>query len=116
MTTPISIDDNGWLVCPVCGGNYLHQDSVAVYHLSSPPGLRMERQVLVDATTNTVDDALIPAGTGMNPSYTGREGMRVAFYCENGCDVPDLTISQGKGNTMIEWDHDSKLPKNGMDG
>jgi hypothetical protein len=115
MNVPISIDDYGWLVCPVCGGNYLHQDSVAVYHLSAPSDLQMERQVLIDCSTNTVDDALIPAGTHMNPSYTGREGTRMAFYCEEGCDVPDLVISQGKGNTTIAWDHGSSLPKNRMD-
>ena len=108
---PIAFSDNDWLVCPVCGNDYLHQGSVAIYHLSPPKGLNMERQVLVDTDANTVDDGLIPAGTLMNPSYTGREGMRISFYCEGECDVPDLVISQGKGNTTIEWGHDSKLPK-----
>ena len=109
--TPIAFSDNEWLACPVCGDDYLHQASVAIYHLLAPEGLNMERQVLVDTTTNTVDDALIPTGTLMNPSYSGREGMRIAFYCESSCDVPDLLISQGKGNTTIAWDVDSKLPK-----
>lgn len=109
--TKIAFSDNDWLACPVCAWDYLHQESVAIYHLNPPEGLGMERQVLVDTTTNTVDDGLIPAGTLMNPSYTGREGMRIAFYCEGGCDVPDLIISQGKGNTTIAWDVDSKLPK-----
>lgn len=108
---PITMSDAVMLLCPVCSCPEMHQCSVAIYHLSAPEGLNMERQVLVNKVENTVDDGLIPTGTFMNPSYTGREGMRIAFYCEHGCDVPDLIIWQGKGNTLIGWDSDSKLPK-----
>jgi hypothetical protein len=112
--TPITFRtfiNNESLACPVCGDEYVRQASVAIYHLPAPAGLDIERQVLIDLTTDTVDDGLIPAGTLMNPSHSGREGIRIAFYCETGCDVPDLLIAQDKGNTRIEWDHDSKLPK-----
>ena len=45
----------------------------------------------------------------MNPSCE-REGLRIGFYCETGCIVPDLVVYQHKGWTYIEWDSEKRLP------
>tara|TARA_R110000796_G_scaffold192445_1_gene309123 strand:+ start:296 stop:727 length:432 start_codon:yes stop_codon:yes gene_type:complete len=104
------LEDGTWLQCPICNGPNLHQGSVGVYHLGTPSEYLLEHQVIVDTTTQEVNDGYIPLGTGMNPS-SRRQGMRIAFECEVECDVPDLIIYQHKGTTVIGWDDVSMLPK-----
>lgn len=103
---PVSLVDNTCLRCPECSDQYLHQDSVAVYH-HRIMGHALEQQVLVHRD-GTVQDGVIPEGTAMNPSEE-RDGIRISFWCEHDCHVPDLLVYQDQGGTYIEWDSEKRL-------
>jgi hypothetical protein len=79
---------------------------VAVYH-HRIAGHALEQQVIV-RHDGTVDDGVIPEGTAMNPSEE-RDGIRISFWCEHDCHVPDLLVYQNQGCTYIEWDSEKRL-------
>ncbi len=103
---PVSLADGTCLRCPECGEQYLHQSDVGVYH-SRIMGHALEQQVLI-YKDGTVQDGVIPEGTAMNPSEE-REGVRISFWCEHDCSVPDLLVYQDQGCTYIEWDTEKRL-------
>lgn len=45
-----------------------------------------------------------------NPSLR-RDGIRIAFACENCTTLPDLTIVQHKGATQLQWEYESPFPQ-----
>lgn len=84
--------DGGWLECPACGNNYLHQDRVEVF------GVTRSQAVFI-----TQDGVRVSHDTTGNPSRE-REGLRIQFHCEN-CEADLwLRIYQHKGNTNIGWE------------
>ena len=87
------------LICPVCNGENLHQRAVGVYHHTSNDN----RGVLVDPNGECTVHTNIHANI-LNPSNE-REGMRINFWCEIECKVPDLLLYQHKGTTYLEWDN-----------
>jgi hypothetical protein len=85
------------LRCPWCGGDYLHQRRVEVFHRHREEGpsvgVTVERGVpIADLSAS-------------NPSER-RQGLLIFFDCEN-CDLEaqDLPLAfyQHKGRTFVEW-------------
>lgn len=70
-------------------------------------GYALEQQVLV-WSGGIVQEGVIPEGTDMNPSEE-RQGIRISFWCEFDCRVPDLLVYQDQGCTYIEWDTEKRL-------
>jgi len=103
---PVSLVAETCLRCPECGEQYLHQCDVGIYH-HRIIGYALEQQVLV-YTGGTVQEGIIPEGTAMNPSGE-RQGIRISFWCEHDCRVPDLLVYQDQGGTYIEWDSEKRL-------
>lgn len=96
----------GHLICPCCGGEYLHHVSVTVFDR----GEDAEQVRKVGIGKGTLTANLVPNEGSGNPSRR-RHGMTITFWCE-GCAetfegepvrLMDLTISQHKGNTEIAW-------------
>ena len=86
------------LICPVCNGENLHQQAVGVYHHT----LNDNQGILVTPDGECVVHTNIHANI-LNPSGD-REGMRVNFWCESDCKVPDLLLYQHEGTTYMSWD------------
>lgn len=105
----ISMDayDNDILTCPGCGHGNLHQDTVGVYH-NRDARTGKEQSVVVSGHSG-VAIADVPRAASLNPSNR-RDGIRIGFWCEHECDVPDLLIYQVKGLTFVRWDDERKLP------
>lgn len=97
----VSIDPDGILACPVCGGCYLHQHEVEAgwrvedgdvfRHVSSFNSTKTDVR-----TAKNVD---IPNGYGYRRNY-----LVLRLECENcGHYGIELCIYQSKGQTMLEW-------------
>lgn len=100
---------NGELVCPFCGGNYLHQVKTSVYQRSEDD----------DTCTLTVVEGFCTQVTALAPNDGNpsgrRQGLVIRFDCEfsggdNHPDMPiELCIAQHKGNTLMFWRHEGRL-------
>jgi hypothetical protein len=87
-------DWGGELLCRSCGSNYLHQDRIEVFERGEDQ--KHGVHVVVENMKASVDSDF-----GGNPSKR-REGLSIRFWCE-GCEAkPLLTISQHKGNTLVD--------------
>lgn len=83
------------LLCPACGDSYLHHDGVEVFECDEDATTGVH--VSVSGGKAQVDNVLEG-----NPSAR-RHGLTVHFSCE-GCDAkPVLSISQHKGNTLVNF-------------
>ena len=88
------IDDE--LLCPICGGNYLHhlkidnyargEDDVSCFHTT------IDDKLTITRTDNNMD----------NPSMR-RDGLTIEFYCESCDNKSIMRIAQHKGQTLIDW-------------
>lgn len=83
------------LLCPSCGGNYLHHEKVEIFERieDADDGIHIS----VSDGTATVDKNLID-----NPS-SRRHGLIIHFTCEHCPATPIMTIIQHKGNTWIDF-------------
>ncbi|AYV11544.1 MULTISPECIES: hypothetical protein [Shewanella] len=95
---------SGWgseLLCPNCGFNYLHHEHVEIFERGEDQ--RQGVHVTVADGKATFDTSL-----DGNPS-SRRHGLLVRFWCE-GCKAkPVLTISQHKGNTVVDFIHSGEV-------
>ena len=82
------------LKCPSCGFNYLHHERVEVFERKEDASDGLH--VVVEAGNAHTDSNL-----SENPSPR-RHGLAVHFRCEGCAARPVLTISQHKGNTLID--------------
>ena len=83
------------LLCPGCGGDYIHHDRVEVFECGEDEETGLH--VVVRDGKATIDKSLVG-----NPSAR-RHGLRIRFYCEL-CPVKSvLTLSQHKGNTFVDF-------------
>lgn len=93
----LTFNDNQTLLCPRCGGVYLHQGRVEVFDCGEERD--HDLHVTVDGHGAQVDGF-----TRFNPSRGGqRQAVLVAFKCESCHGRPVLAISQDCGETGIEW-------------
>lgn len=79
------------LVCPVCGGNCLHQCGVAYFERTAEDG--PTGTLLTTGMTQPLPD---------NPSQR-RNGLAIEFSCESNCGRLRLAIVQHKGGTYFQW-------------
>jgi hypothetical protein len=94
--------DGEFLVCPSCGGIYLHQERTSVFS-------RVEdAETCMETTVVDKDNFDVPAivfvqnnNNTRNPSPR-RHGLKIDFRCEEGCYV-SLAVFQHKGNTFVKW-------------
>lgn len=88
---------DGAMRCPRCSGPFLHQGLVEVTQREedAPKGIH----VLVDKQTVRVDTDAVKG----NPSAR-RDGIRIAFWCEDCHNTSLLLIEQHKGNTYMGWE------------
>ncbi|HEX3861073.1 MAG TPA: hypothetical protein VHY35_05220 [Stellaceae bacterium] len=88
---------DGVLRCPNCGGEYLHEKRVEVFHRSQEDGPWYG--ITIENGTALADCS------APNPSYR-RDGLLIFFECElcalETADIP-LAVYQHKGRTFIEW-------------
>ena len=105
----------GMLVCPRCGGDYLHQSDVMVFNCGEDAEKAHLTGVIKDGTGAIVTVANVDNNSSLNPSPR-RHGLLIDFWCES-CDVeqkPDgtyvenrseirLAIYQHKGCTLMDW-------------
>ncbi|MGZ7118220.1 MAG: hypothetical protein ACXVH2_00775 [Methanobacterium sp.] len=102
MRNFIEIDNDGILLCPSCGGNYLHHGLVA-------------DMVNIDDCVNSTNIATIIGGEKSTKSYSDvklpfrGDSIAISFWCEN-CEPENnkkyLYISQHKGNSHITWENE----------
>ena len=106
ITPPVKLDSSIFdtstsetkLLCPKCGGEYLHQSNVTVYQRQYEDGPVAE--ILIEETTVHFRQSTVPSPR--HPSRR-RQGLAISFSCED-CDFKgDLTIAQHKGNTLVGW-------------
>lgn len=92
----ITVDEDGHLLCPNCGSDFVHVDMVEVYGRDNEDG--PTRAVAVDASGSTV--TTYPCDH--NPSAR-RHAIRIAGWCET-CDVSPFSVTfvQHKGQTTVE--------------
>ena len=83
------------LLCPSCGGNYLHHEHVEVFERGEDEEKGLHISVAHGKTT--VDGSMVG-----NPSKR-RHGVLIHFSCEACSAKPVLCISQHKGNTLVDF-------------
>jgi hypothetical protein len=93
----VTFDSNNsdWLLCPGCGEHDLHHDQVTVFERETEDA--PSRATEIDGTRVRV----LSDGRG-NPS-SRRGGIAIRFWCEHCSAVPELTLAQHKGTTLMEW-------------
>ena len=93
------------LICPRCGSDYLHSGAVKVYD---------REEDAAETSVTTVNYGLaathvVESSKAGNPS-SRRQGVAVAFECEE-CEGPlELLIAQHKGGTFVTWRYAPRLP------
>ncbi len=92
-------EDEYVLLCPLCGGDYLHHVIVETFERSEDAEKGIHT-IIKDTQVDVKYDTL--AG---NPS-SRRNGFKVMFYCEH-CqgNLPAMVISQHKGQTIMGWEN-----------
>jgi hypothetical protein len=82
------------LLCPACGGNYLHHRRIEVFERTedAPTGLHL----VVEA-----EKVVLDADLTANPS-SRRHGLIIYFCCETCNAHPAITLAQHKGMTEVE--------------
>lgn len=90
-------EDNGegTLLCPSCGGNYLHQRRVEVFERGEDSNIGLH--VTVANMKMEVDNELHD-----NPSAR-RHGLKIIFSCETCKAEPVMTVAQHKGQTFVDF-------------
>jgi hypothetical protein len=86
------------LLCPRCGSEYLHHGRVTVFDRGEDD----EATVVTTVKGGLTATHLLPSCRCGNPSGR-RDGVAIAFYCEQCGDAIELTIAQHKGCTYLAW-------------
>lgn len=89
------------LLCPRCGADNLHHETVTAYERAEDAETVVE--ITLRGTNVSVDAA---SNGGGNPSRR-RDGLVISFWCEQCGEAPiELCIAQHKGCTEIGWRFD----------
>lgn len=91
---------NQVLTCPACGEGNLHHRTVTIYDRNED-GPETVTTVHRNETVPSVTGGA-PGSGGDNPSER-RHGLSIAFECEHCHVVPELTLAQHKGTSILEW-------------
>ena len=96
------------LVCPCCGEDYLHHETVTVF--SRKEDAEFVRKTVVEGSSVASDKEFNDVSG--NPSDR-RDGITIRFWCETCADYTAdgkpikqmfLHIAQHKGNTIMRWE------------
>jgi len=84
------------LLCPNCGGNFLHQEAVRIMNRDSEDkdGMMVEVGTNSEVSIRRIKSADIDGR---------RDVLRIRFSCEGCIGEKILRIMQHKGTTLIEW-------------
>ncbi len=93
------LDDYNTLICPSCGGDFLHQGRVDVFERDEDDVQVLHVQV---CGAKIVKAAVVNNDMSTNPSLR-RQGLTVSFSCETCKARPKLDFSQHKGSTLVTW-------------
>ena len=96
----LRLNNNGLddvLLCPACGGDYLHQGKVEIFNRSEDADEGAHVSVLGD-------DVRVNRDLAGNPSAR-RHGMTINFTCELCPAQIQMDISQHKGNTYVGMEY-----------
>jgi len=92
------VPDKPTLLCPFCGGNFLHHVQLETFERGEDAKKGMHTVVTADHV-DVKYDSLVG-----NPSAR-RHGFKVTFRCEQ-CNNPlTLLVLQHKGETWVGWDN-----------
>ncbi len=94
----LKINSKNEIVCPDCGGNFIHHSSVNVITRDSEGGPG------TSALSN--DDGVHIARVEANKIFGRRDVIEIELWCETcGENAPKkkLIINQHKGNKEIQW-------------
>jgi hypothetical protein len=101
----VSLSDIGGefsvLDCPLCGESLLHQRDVTVFTRAHEDGPVTRSSI--PSNGDLPFDCVRGNPAPDNPSDR-RQGLRIAFECEQCADKLSLCIAQRKGETLIWWD------------
>ena len=86
------------LLCPRCGGEYLHHECVTVFNRSEDN----EETVVTEVSAAMTITKLQASNEARNPS-SRRDGLAILFWCEYCPFRHELTIAQHKGRTFVDW-------------
>ena len=84
------------LLCPHCGGTYLHHGKVSIYEREEDQDNGLHVSVERGGTLSVDQDL------SGNPSLR-RHGLTIQFWCEICKANPELTIVQHKGQTFVQF-------------
>ncbi len=87
------------LLCPLCGGNYLHHKVIETFERCEDAEEGMHTTI----TRDRVDVKYEPLVDNPSPR---RDGLKIEFYCEFCGNQLTLVILQHKGETWVGWDVD----------
>lgn len=105
--TGIDISD---LICPRCGGQYLHHTGATFYER----GEDQKQEVVIEVIGPKVSTSVQDAATSSNPSRR-RHGMLIHFECEGCIGDIDLALAQHKGSTEITWIYEPTKDQDPLD-
>ncbi len=95
----MKISPDNCLLCPECGGEYLHCQSVEAFDRLDE---NSSKDIGTHVTVSGFSSVAIDRDLSRNPSGR-RDGSVLTFNCET-CDaISEMRISQHKGNTFIEF-------------
>jgi hypothetical protein len=95
-TLPRFDKHNDELLCPGCGGGYLHQINATVFDRIGNSGKCSRVSVPCNGLPAKIDDDVQD-----NPGYDDRNGVVIDFRCELCPAVSRLSIGQYKGRTSV---------------
>lgn len=101
-TTLIKLGSDGGgdeqvLLCPKCGGDYLHHDQVKTFCREED-----EETVVFNIDFKPPKVTKEIGNLSKNPS-SRRDAVAIHFYCELCSYLGELTIAQHKGRTFLQW-------------
>ena len=92
----VEVTANNNLLCPNCGGEYMHHTSVVVFDREEDE----EKSLMTVVSKRSALSAIV--GNEKNPS-SRRDSVLVKFWCESCTEDTVLTVVQHKGQTILAW-------------
>lgn len=104
MNKELKFDEHGVLLCPECGGNYLHHHIVETFNRGEDE--KQGLHTIIKSGDFKGDGKCVDIkhdNLAGNPSWR-RHGLRIEFTCEFCSNEPIvLNIAQHKGETQMWW-------------
>lgn len=105
MSPRLAVNPEGELLCPRCGGNYLHHARVEVFCRPEDAAFGVHADIRVGGDfpiEQAKAQVLVDGNMAGNPSIR-RGGIRIHFECELCGWNSTLDLAQHKGVTEVIW-------------